>query len=58
MGRSRSSARILDIVIPTRVIHVLIKYSGSDCTLEEASQIFLKEYLENSSVMNLDKLWI
>ena len=58
MARSRSSARILDIVIPTRVIAVLLQYSGSDCTMEEAAQIYLKEYLENSSVMNLDKLWI
>ncbi len=32
--------------------------AGSDCTIEEASQIYLKEYLENSSVMNMDKLWI
>ena len=58
MARTRSSARILDIVIPTRVIHVLIKYSGSDCTVEEACQIYLKEYLESSSVLNMDKLWI
>ena len=58
MARTRSSAKILDIVIPTRVIQVLIKYSGSDCTLEEASQIYLKEYMESSSVMNMDKLWI
>ena len=58
MGRSRSSARILDIVIPTRVISILLQYSGTDCTLEEASQIFLKEYLENSNVLNMDKLWI
>ena len=58
MARSRSSAKILDIVIPTRVIQVLLKFSGSDCTIEEASQIYLKEYLENSSVMNMDKLWI
>ena len=58
MARSRSSARILDVVVPTRVIQILIQSSGSDCTLEEASQIFLKEYLENSSVLNMDKLWI
>ncbi len=58
MARSRSSAKILDIVIPTRVISILLKYSGSDCTLEEATEIYLKEYMECSSVMNLDKLWI
>ena len=58
MARSRSSAKILDVVIPTRVISILIQYSGTDCTLEEASQIFLKEYMECSDVMNLDKLWI
>ena len=58
MARSRSSAKILDVVIPTRVISVLLEYSGSDCTLEEACQIYLKEYMECSSVMHLDKLWI
>ena len=58
MARSRSSAKTLDVVVPTRVIMILIEHSGTDCTLEEASQIYLKEYLECSSVMNLDKLWI
>ena len=58
MARTRSSAKILDIVVPTRVIAVLLQYSGSDCTIEEAAQIYLKEYMESSNVMNLDKLWI
>ncbi|MBO4791864.1 MAG: hypothetical protein J5592_06220 [Clostridia bacterium] len=58
MARSRSSAKVLDIVVPTRVISILIKYSGSDCTMEEAAQIYLKEYLECSGVMNLDRFWI
>ncbi|MBO5077229.1 MAG: hypothetical protein J5584_06515 [Clostridia bacterium] len=58
MARSRSSAKMLDIVVPTRIITILIEHSGTDCTLEEASQIYLKEYLECSSVMNLDKFWI
>lgn len=58
MARTRSSAKTLDILVPTRVISVLLKYSGSDCTLEEAAQIYIKEYMECSSVMNLDKFWI
>lgn len=58
MARSRSSAKVLDIVVPTRVISILIKYSGSDCSMEEAAQIYLKEYLECSGVMNLDRFWI
>ncbi|MBP5631754.1 MAG: hypothetical protein J6Y21_03220 [Clostridia bacterium] len=58
MARTRSSAKTLDILVPTRVISVLLKYSGSDCTLEEATQIYIKEYMECSSVMNLDKFWI
>ena len=58
MARSRSSAKTLDIIVPTRVISILLEYSGSDCTLEEASQIYVKEYMECSNVMNLDKWWI
>ncbi|MBP5779686.1 MAG: hypothetical protein J6X34_00435 [Clostridia bacterium] len=58
MARTRSSAKTLDILVPTRVISILLKYSGSDCTLEEATQIYIKEYMECSSVMNLDKFWI
>ena len=58
MARSRSSAKTLDIIVPTRVISILLEHSGSDCTLEEASQIYVKEYMECSNVMNLDKWWI
>ncbi len=58
MARSRSSAKTLDLIVPTRVITILLKNSGSDCTLEEAAQIYVKEYMECSSVMNLDKFWI
>ncbi len=58
MARSRSSAKTLDLIVPTRVITILLKNSGSDCTLEEATQIYVKEYMDCSSVMNLDKFWI
>ena len=58
MARSRSSAKMLDIIVPTRVISVLIEHSGTDCTLEEAAQIYVKEYMECSNVMSLDKFWI
>ena len=58
MARSHSSAKVLDIVIPSRVIGIMLEYSKSDCSLEECCEIYLKEYLENSEVMSLEKLWI
>ena len=58
MARSHSSARILDIVIPSRIISIMLEHSKSDATLEECCEIYLKEYLENSEVLNLEKYWI
>ena len=58
MARSHSSARILDIVIPSRIISIMLEHSKSDATLEECCEIYLKEYLENSKVLNLEKYWI
>ena len=58
MARARSSAKTLDIIVPTRVISILIEHSGTDCTLEEAAEIYVKEYMECSNVMSLDKFWI
>ena len=58
MARSHSSAKILDIVIPSRIITIMLEHSKSDATLEECCEIYLKEYLENSDVLNLEKYWI
>ena len=58
MARSHSSARILDIVIPSRIISLMLEHSKSDATLEECCEIYLKEYMENSEVLNLEKYWI
>ena len=58
MARSHSSARILDIVIPSRIITIMLEHSKSDATLEECCEIYLKEYMENSEVLNLEKYWI
>ena len=58
MARSHSSAKILDIVIPSRVINIMLEHSQRDATLEECCEIYLKEYLENSKVLNLEKYWI
>ena len=58
MARSHSSAKILDIVIPSRVINIMLEHSQSDATLEECCEIYLKEYLENSEVLHLEKYWI
>ena len=58
MARSHSSAKILDIVIPSRIITIMLEHSKSDATLEGCCEIYLKEYLENSEVLNLEKYWI
>ena len=58
MARSHSSAKILDIVIPSRIITIMLEHSKSDATLEECCEIYLKEYLENSEVLHLEKYWI
>ena len=58
MARSHSSAKILDVVIPSRIISIMLEHSKSDATLEECCEIYLKEYLENSAVLNLEKYWI
>ena len=58
MARSHSSAKILDIVIPSRIITIMLEHSGSDATLEECCEFYLKEYMENSEVLNLEKYWI
>ena len=58
MARSHSSAKILDIVIPSRIITIMLEHSKGDATLEECCEIYLKEYLENSEVLNLEKYWI
>ena len=58
MARSHSSAKVLDIVIPSRIITIMLEHSKSDATLEECCEIYLKEYLENSEVLNLEKYWI
>ena len=58
MARSHSSAKVLDIVIPSRIISIMIEHSKSDCTLEECCELYLKEYLENSEVLNMEKYWI
>ena len=58
MARSHSSAKMLDIVIPSRVISIMLEHSKSDCTLEECCELYLKEYLENSEVLNIEKYWI
>ena len=58
MARTHSSSTILDIVIPTRIISIMMKYSKDECTLEECCEIYLKDYLESSSVLKMEKLWI
>ena len=42
----------------SRIISIMLEHSKSDATLEECCEIYLKEYLENSAVLNLEKYWI
>ena len=59
MGRAHAhSVKLWDMVVPTRVITIMLETSGSDCTIEECCDIFVKQYLENNSVMNIDRFWI
>ncbi len=57
-----SSMKLLDILIPTRVISIILEYNEGDATLEECCEIYLKEYMENSDMIRLedqmDKMWI
>ena len=59
MARMHSSSVInRDIVIPRRVITILQENNDGDCTVDELCELYLKEYLENSEVLNVEKLWI
>ena len=57
-----SSMKLLDILIPTRVISIILECNDGDATLEECCDIYLKEYTENSDLIRLEdqmhKLWI
>ncbi|MBQ2042037.1 MAG: hypothetical protein II485_02515 [Firmicutes bacterium] len=54
----KNKAKGRDIVIPGRVLDIMIENNDGDCTWEEACEIYLKEYLASSKVMDLKKLWI
>ena len=54
----KNKAKGRDIVVPGRVLDIMIENNDGDCTWEEACEIYLKEYLASSKVMDLKKLWI
>ena len=59
MARLHSSSVInRDIVVPRRVITILQENNDGDCTVDELCELYLKEYMENSEVLNVEKLWI
>jgi len=59
LARSHSaSMKNADILIPSRVITILLENNEGDCTMEELCQLYLREYMENSDVMKIDKMWI
>ena len=59
MGRARgSSVKMRDVVVPTRLFAILLENSGSDCSLEECCELFIREYLAASAPMDTKKLWI
>lgn len=59
LARSHSAnMKNADILIPTRVITIMLENNEGDCTMEELCQLYLREYMENSDVMKIDKMWI
>lgn len=59
LARSHSaSMKNADILIPTRVISIMLENNEGDCSMEELCELYLKEYMENSDVMKVDKMWI
>ena len=58
MARSHSSAKILDIVIPTRIISIMLEHNKGGHSLEECCEIYLREYFETSDVIKMEELWI
>ena len=59
LARSHSaSMKNADILIPTRVISIMLENNEGDCTMEELCELYLREYMENSDVMKIDKMWI
>ncbi len=57
MAASHSSAAVMDVVIPSRVIALMLRYSGSGYTLEECCEIYLQEYLRGSSTIAKESAW-
>ena len=54
-----SEERLRNIVIPTRVISIMLGYKTEPgLELDEASHIYLKEYLEHSRALKMENLWI
>ena len=59
MARNHSSSmKMADILIPTRVISIILENNRGDCTIEELCEIYLKEYMENSNLIQVDRMWI
>ena len=59
LARSHSaSMKNADILIPTRVISIMLENNEGDCAMEELCELYLREYMENSDVMKIDKMWI
>ena len=59
MARFNSmTMKVRDIIVPVRIISIMLENSESDATLQECSEIYLREYFENQAAMKLEKLWI
>lgn len=59
MARTHSiSLKTRDILIPRRVITIMQENNEGDSTQDELCKIYLDEYLESSSVLDVDKMWI
>ncbi len=57
MARGRSRIGIHGIFIPTRIILIMLKESGSSCSLEECCEIFVKEYCEASGLTQSEPIY-
>ena len=58
IARNHSYTKVLDIVIPARIISIMLANSECDSTLEECCQLYLDEYFASCDVKKLDKMWI
>ncbi len=59
MARANSlTVKMADVLVPTRVLSIILENSNSDATLEECSEIYLKEYFAAAEALKIEKMWL